>query len=88
MTNAEAIDSMNNLNELISITESEHESVRLAISALNKQIAANVDTYGEDDDIYMYCPRCEAAIYDLHECGFDYCPYCGQNIVWPTQLVN
>lgn len=34
MTIGKAIASMNNLNELISITESEHESVRMAIEAL------------------------------------------------------
>lgn len=34
MTNSEAIKSMRNLDDLISITESEHESVKTAISAL------------------------------------------------------
>lgn len=34
MTNREAIKSMRNLDDLISITESEHESVKTAISAL------------------------------------------------------
>lgn len=38
MNNLQAIKSMRNLDELISITESEHESVRMAISALEKQL--------------------------------------------------
>lgn len=53
--------------------------------ALQKQIAIIVEVRGEDDDIYMYCPRCELDIYDLHECGYDYCPYCGQALTWPVE---
>jgi len=37
MTNQEAIHSMNNLNDCISITESEHLSVNMAIKALEEQ---------------------------------------------------
>lgn len=36
MNNQQAIKSMRNLDDLISITESEHESVRMAISALTQ----------------------------------------------------
>lgn len=53
--------------------------------ALQKQIAIIVEVRGEDDDIYMYCTRCEQDIYDLHECGYDYCPYCGQALTWPVE---
>lgn len=38
MNEIEAIKSMKNLDDVISITESEHESVRLAIKALEKQL--------------------------------------------------
>lgn len=54
-----------------------------ARESLNKQIAVAVDVCGEDDDIHMYCPRCNEDIYELHECGFEYCPHCGQAIEWP-----
>lgn len=64
------------------------KALKMAYAALDKQISANVDIRGEEDDIYMYCPRCDNDIYDLHECGFDYCPYCGQVITWPAQIVN
>ena len=38
MNEIEVIKSMRNLDDVISITETEHESVKMAISALEKQI--------------------------------------------------
>lgn len=45
MTNSEAINSMRNLDDVISITESEHESVKLAIKALeeNDNLKADIE---------------------------------------------
>lgn len=73
MTNAEAINSMNNLNELISITESEHESVRMAICALEKQIPKRVNHFLEEDTFETTCCGIDVTNED-----YKYCPECGQ----------
>ena len=73
MTNAEAINSMNNLNELISITESEHESVRMAIYALEKQIPKRVNYFLEDHTFETTCCGIDVTNED-----YKYCPECGQ----------
>ena len=75
MNKQEAIKSMNNLDELISITESEHESVRMAISALEKQIPKKVYHFLEDDTFETTCCG-----YDVTNQDFDYCPNCGQSL--------
>lgn len=76
MTNAEAIESMRNLNALISITESEHESVRMAISALGKQVPKKISIY----EIETICPACKNGLGYFKESGTLYCMYCGQKI--------
>lgn len=50
MTNSEAIKSMRNLDDLISITKSERESVRMAISALeeNDKLKAEIERLKEE----------------------------------------
>lgn len=58
------------------------ESIDIAISAMRKQMPKMVDLRGGDDDIYAYCPECDTDISDIRECGFDYCPCCGQAIDW------
>ena len=87
MNKQEAIKSMNNLDELISITESEHESVRMAISALEKQIPKKpIDSYNWEDlseeerleTPRWYCKSCDGVI----EEHYSYCALCGQAIDW------
>lgn len=58
------------------------ESIDIAITAMQKQIPKIVDLRGDEDDIYVYCPECDTDISDIRECGWDYCPYCGQAIEW------
>ena len=77
MENQEAIKSMHNLDELISITESEHESVRMAIVALEKQIPKK--PIGSMNVIGVYCPGCKKVWVNSN---YDYCHRCGQAIDW------
>ena len=70
-----AIKSMRNLDDVISITASEHESVRMAISALEKQIPKKVYHFLEDDTFETTCCG-----YDVTNQGFNYCPNCGQSL--------
>lgn len=50
----------------------------LAIEALEKQIAKKV-IY----ENYAYiCPICGGIVEDEDKCRFDYCPDCGQKLLW------
>ena len=69
------IKSMRNLDELISITESEHESVRMAISALEKQIPKKIIPKVFEDG-YIGCPSCKNKLFDNQL----FCDRCGQRL--------
>lgn len=75
MTIGKVINSMYNLNELISVTESEHESVRIAIQALEKQIPRRVNHFLEDDTFETTC--CGTDVTNKY---YNYCPECGQRL--------
>lgn len=86
MTVQEAIKAMENLNLVLSITESERESVNMAIKALEKQIPKKViyhDNCGNKTPNQSRCPECYEAINDTwYWTGESWCPYCGQKIQW------
>lgn len=50
--------------------------------AKEKQRVKQVILYGDCEDGKLICPSCSKDLWDLKECGFDYCPYCGQAIEW------
>ena len=54
----------------------------IAILALEKQIPKKPDFYGDSEDGKMLCSSCGEDLWDLKECGFNYCPYCGQALDW------
>lgn len=47
--------------------------------AREKQTPKQPTLYGGEDG-KMICPSCNEDLWDLKECGFDFCPYCGQAI--------
>lgn len=48
--------------------------------AKEKQRVKQVILYGDCEDGKLICPSCNEDLWDLRECGFDFCPYCGQAI--------
>lgn len=48
--------------------------------AKEKQIPKKLKYYGDSEDGAILCPSCESDLWDLKECGFNNCPYCGQSI--------
>lgn len=88
MNNQQAIKSMRNLDDVISITESEHESVRMAISALEKQIPKKpldikmlfVPHSTLIKSVYGKCPIC-----DTVQADDEYCQHCGQALDWRNE---
>lgn len=45
-----------------------------------KQRVKQVILYGDCEDGKLICPSCNKDLWDLRECGFDFCPYCSQAI--------
>ena len=39
-------------------------------------------------DCYGYCPNCGNDLWELIECGFNNCPYCGQTIQWYSGVIG
>ena len=85
-----AIRSMRNLDDVISITASEHEAVKLAIEALEKQIPKKPELVPEpyDDGVsditkYIDLPYCQNCGDLLHSViDSKHCVKCGQAIDW------
>lgn len=48
--------------------------------AKEKQRVKQVILYGDCEDGKLICPSCSKDLWDLRECGFDFCPYCSQAI--------
>lgn len=47
--------------------------------AREKQTPKQPILYGGEDG-KLICPNCNEDLWDLKECGFNFCPYCGQAI--------
>lgn len=56
------------------------EAVEMAIEALEKQIPKKTKQFemGLDGKIIIPCGNCESTL----DGDWDYCPFCGQNILW------
>ena len=50
--------------------------------ALEKQRSKILEFYGSREDGKLLCQNCGEDLWDLRECGFNNCPYCGQAILW------
>lgn len=50
--------------------------------AVEKQRPKKAEFYGESEDGKLLCPNCSEDLWELKECGFNNCPYCGQAIYW------
>lgn len=48
--------------------------------ARKKQMLKQPTLYGDCEDGKLVCPNCNEDLWDLKECGFDFCPYCSQAI--------
>ena len=48
--------------------------------AVEKQKPKPCEFYGDEEDGNLLCPNCCEDLWDLKECGFNNCPYCGQAI--------
>ena len=48
--------------------------------AVEKQKAKPCEFYGDEEDGKLLCPNCGEDLYDLQDCGFCNCPYCGQAV--------
>lgn len=88
MNEQQAIKSMKNLDMVISITESEHESVRLAIEALEKQIPkkpSDISTVKDGNNIIGiigYCPCCNEIVSESDQ---TFVCDCGQKLDWSVE---
>ena len=54
--------------------------------AREKQNQKPLDFYGDSEDGKLLCPNCGNDLWELKECGFNNCPYCGQVIQWNENL--
>ncbi len=48
--------------------------------AREKQKPKVLEFYGDSEEGKMLCPNCGEDLWDLKDCGFSNCPYCGQAI--------
>ena len=48
--------------------------------AVEKQKPTPCEFYGDEEDGKLLCPNCGEDLWDLKECGFNACPYCGQAV--------
>ena len=54
--------------------------------AREKQTQKVLKFYGDGEEGLLLCPNCNGDVWDLMDCGFDFCPYCGQAIQWGENL--
>ena len=48
--------------------------------AVEKQKPKPCEFYGDEEVGNSFCPNCGEDLYDLQDCGFCNCPYCGQAV--------
>ena len=60
------------------------EEVRMCIDALEKQIKKKVERYSCNTigEMTFNCPSCNLEYYVTDYEDFNYCPNCGQKILW------
>lgn len=74
---------MATMDELIELQEYRKlGTVKECWEAREKQIPKDIEFYGDSEDGKMLCPNCKEDLWDIKECGFNNCPYCGQALKW------
>lgn len=48
--------------------------------SVEKQEPQPCEFYGDEEDGKLLCPNCGEDLWELKECGFNNCPYCGQAV--------
>ena len=87
MAPQEAINNLKKYENCLAFTSEEIESIKLAIEALEKQIAKTPTLEGDgywDGELVLdtwFCPNCDKN-YEVDYDDYDYCPNCGQKIDW------
>lgn len=56
--------------------------------AREKQAQKDLEFRGDGEEQLFLCPNCGEDLWDLEGCGFDFCPYCGQNIQWDEIIMR
>ena len=57
-------------------------SVENCREAVEKQKPKKAELYGDSENGKLLCQNCGEDLWELKECGFTNCPYCGQAIQW------
>lgn len=87
-------DHAQDVNEALEIAKQALEEIRQyrAIGTVDecreareKQKPKKPEYYGDLEDGKILCPDCQEDLFDLKECGFNTCPYCGQAIDWSVE---
>ena len=87
MNEKEAIKSMQNIDLVLSVTESEHEAARLAIKALENQVPKKPAVL-KTKEITRYLCGCGKSLFVEFAGGgcfgrkSDFCDKCGQRLDW------
>ena len=65
------------------VLDVENDDIELIIEALEKQIARKPRINRVTDDAeYMKCPQCKLTTVLYSDMRPDYCPKCGQKLLW------
>lgn len=81
MTPEEAIEILKHEHDYAQLLSYVNEAIKMAISAIEKQIPKNVvDKTIEYDGEYGYCPNCNCVIGEME--NYYNCKYCGQKLNW------
>ena len=75
---AQAIEEIQQYREIGTVEECQE--------AGEKQRPKKLEFYGGSEDGKLLCQNCGEDLWELKECGFTNCPYCGQAIQWDENL--
>lgn len=59
---------------------------KIVRNAVERRKAKRPLYYGDTEDGEIECPHCHESLWDIKDCGFDNCPYCGQHIDWSEDI--
>lgn len=84
MKNEEAIEILQEERDYAQFPKYVREAIKIAISAIERQIPKKPKNYTIDCHGYMIydceCPNCKTEHKEMY--AFAYCPHCGQKIDW------
>lgn len=84
-----AIGTVDYINEAILLTKADETllseykaigTIEECRKAREKEKIKELKVYGECEDAKLICPSCGEDLFDLIDCGFSNCPYCGQAV--------